>query len=129
MKATTRPRGSWRYVLPSDRTLKPEEQSVFILKPLEQGERMVMFDDLNWLELDTAGNRILRPRANQQAYQLCLSNIESIENFPAGKPEKWPEANDVEGRKKILDMLDDLSILLIGTEIRQHSGLEEEAKN
>lgn len=129
MKAARRPTGTWRYMLHSDRELKPEDQSVFVLKPLTQFERMEVWDDLNWLETDSTGAQVVRPRANRQAYQLCLSNIASIENFPAGSPQKWPENGDVEGKKKYLELLDDLSILLIGTEIRQKSTLEEEVKN
>jgi hypothetical protein len=129
MLATKRPTGTWRFIPPEDRKLKKEKQSVFVLSPLSQGERMSAWDNLKWVEQDVAGNRTVRSRAYQQALELALAHIEDVENFPAGKPEPWPRTGTLEEKAAYLDKMDDVSILVIGSEIRNHSSLEEEAKN
>lgn len=129
MQATKRPTGTWRFIPPEDRKAKKEKQTVFVLSPLSQAERMAAWDNLKWVEQDETGNRVIRSRAYQEALKLCLDHIEEVENFPAGKPEQWPKNGDVEGKLAFLDKLDDVSILVIGSEIRNHSSLEEEAKN
>lgn len=129
MLATKRPTGTWRFIPPEDRKLKKEKQSTFVLSPLSQGERMSVWDNLKWVEQDAAGNRTIKSRSYQQALELCLSHVEDIENFPAGKPKLWPKNGDVEEKLQYLDQLDDVSILVIGSEIRNHSSLEEEEKN
>lgn len=129
MKATKRPSGSWRFIPPADQKLKKEEQTTFVLNPLTQGERMVVWDDLRWTEVLPDGTRNIRSRANQQAYDLCLSQIEAIENFPAGAPKPWPKNGSEEEKRAYLDQIDDVTILLVGSEIREHSSLEDELKN
>lgn len=130
MLATKRPSGSWRFIPPEDRKLKKEKQTVFVLSPLTQNERMEVWDGLKWVEEDTAGNRAIRSRAYQQALELCIAHIEDVENFPADKPKPWPKnGSPVADKALYLDLLDDVSILILGNEIRNHSTLEEEAKN
>jgi hypothetical protein len=129
MLATKRPTGTWRFIPPEDRKKKAKEQTVFVLSPLSQGERMAVWDNLKWIEQDTAGNRTIRSRSYQQALELCIAHIEDVENFPAGKPLPWPKTGSMEEKAEYLDQLDDVSILVIGSEIRNHSSLEEEAKN
>jgi hypothetical protein len=129
MLATKRPTGTWRFIPPQDRKLKKEKQTTFVLSPLTQAERMSVWDNLKWVEQDEAGNRTIKSRSYQQALELCIGHIEDVENFPAGKPQAWPKNGDIEGKLKYLDQLDDVSILVIGSEIRNHSTLEEEAKN
>jgi hypothetical protein len=101
---------------------------VFVLSPLSQGERMAVWDNLKWIEQDTAGNRTISSRSYQQALELCIAHIEDVENFPAGKPKPWPK-NGAGREGRVPGQLDDVSILVIGSEIRNHSSLEEEAKN
>lgn len=129
MKAIKRPSGSWRFVPPADQRLKTEEQTVFVLNPLTQGERMVVWDELRWSEVLPDGTRNIRSRANQQAYELCLAQIGAIENFPAGAPKAWPKNGSDEEKRAYLDQIDDVTILLVGSEIREHSSLEDEVKN
>lgn len=130
MLATKRPTGTWRFIPPEDRTLPKERQSVFILSPLTQAERMRAWDNLRWIDQDAAGNRTIRSRAYQEALELCIAHIEDVENFPADKPAPFPKnGSSPEEKAAYLDQLDDVSILVIGSEIRNHSSLEEEAKN
>jgi hypothetical protein len=114
MLATKRPTGTWRFIPPEDRKKKPKDQTVFVLSPLTQNERMEVWDTLKVVEQDAQGNRTIRSRSYQQA---------------AGKPKPWPKNGSEEEKAQYLDALDDLSILVIGMEIRNHSTLEEEAKN
>lgn len=123
MKPVKRSFGTWKFIPPSDRNLPAAEQTTFVLKPLTQLQRMEVWDNLRWVNAD--GTQV--PRAFVQARELCLSNIESIQNFPVGDPRPWPES--MKDRAEYLDQLDDMDVLIIGNEIRDHSGLDEEIKN
>jgi hypothetical protein len=129
MLATKRPTGTWRFIPPEDRKLKKEKQTTFVLSPLTQLERMEVWDTLKVVEQDAQGNRTIRSRSYQQALELCVAHIEDVENFPAGKPKPWPKNGSEEEKAEYLDAFGDLSVLVIGMEIRNHSTLEEEAKN
>lgn len=123
MKAAKRALGSWKFIPPSDKALPVAEQTVFVLKPLTQLQRMEVWDNLRWVNADGSA----MPRAFVQARELCLSNIESIQNFPPGDSKPWPES--MRERAEYLDQLDDIDVLIIGNEIRDHSGLDDDIKN
>lgn len=123
MKPIKRSLGSWRFIPPSDTKLPAAEQTVFILKPLSQLQRMEVWDNLRWVNPDGTA----MSRAFVQARELCLTNIESIQNFPPGDPKPWPDST--RDRSEYLEQLDDMDVLIIGNEIRDHSGLDEEIKN
>jgi hypothetical protein len=123
VKAVKRTLGSWKFVPPSDINLPTSEQSVFVLKPLTQLQRMEVWDNLKWVNQDGT----MQPRGFQQARELCLKNIESIVNFPVGDPQPWPES--IADRATYLEQVDDMDVMIIGNEIRDHSGLGEEEKN
>lgn len=115
--------GSWQFVPPLDRKLPKAEQTTFTLKPLTQLQRMECWDNLRWVGPDG----VAQPRAFQQARELCISNIERVENFPPGDPKPWPES--MSEREKYLEQFDDMDVLIIGNEIRDHSGIGDEEKN
>lgn len=123
MKPARRSLGSWRFVPPSDKGLPAAEQTVFMLKPLTQIQRMETWDNIRWVNSDGT----MQPRAFQQARELCLSNIGSIENFPPGSAKAWPEG--MRERLEYLEQFDDMDVLIIGNEIRDHSGLDDDIKN
>lgn len=129
MRATKRATATWRFVLPEDRELEEKERTTFILSPLKQGERMDVWDSLKTVDEDGDGNRRIRSHSYRQSLELCISHIEDVENFPAGAPKAWPRNGSDEEKAQYLDELKDVAVLVIGTEIRGHSILEEEAKN
>jgi hypothetical protein len=130
MRAFQRSLQSWEFVPPDDQKLPESERTTFVLSPLSQLERMEAWDNLNWVSNDPDGSSTIKPRAFQQAFQLCLSHIVEIRNFPAGngeQPKPWPPTRTE--RAQYLEQFSDLDILMIGSEIRNHSALEERAKN
>ena len=117
---------SWRYVLTADRELPPEEQSVFVLRPLTQLERADVQDNMVRIQSRPDGGRTVVQRDHRLSVELCLTNITSIENFPAGAPEKWPA--DHASRVTYLEMLDDDHVQQIGNEIWVHSTITSDVK-
>jgi hypothetical protein len=125
MKPVHRQLGTWTFVPPSDRKLPAAEQTTFVLKPLTQLQRMEVWDNLRWINPDgTAAGR-----AFQQARELCLSNIEDVQNFPPGDPKPWPKDGSTQAKAEYLEQFDDMDVLLIGSAIRDHSGLDDDIKN
>jgi hypothetical protein len=126
-----------------DRALPPEEQTVFILTPLVQGERIKVWDDASWVRQQPGGEQIIMPRTYEQAYRICVDHIADIENFPSkvksiesgvyshppGAPKQYPAAGSVDEKLRYLDQFDDLLILEVGNEIRDKSTLDFTAKN
>jgi hypothetical protein len=117
--------GSWTFIPPSDRKLPAAEQTVFVLKPLTQLQRMEVWDNLRWVNPDNT----MQPRAFVQARELCLSNIEDVQNFPPGSPKPWPKDGSFEAKAEYLEQFDDMDVLIIGNEIRDHSALDDDIKN
>lgn len=129
MKRTRRSPESFRYVLPSDRDLPRDQQSVFICKPLTLAERIRALDELTVVQIMPDGSRFEMSRDYQQCFEFALSHLEAVENFPSDDPQEWPvKASRVE-RERFLDQLDETSIYLIGNEIRVHAVLGEPEKN
>jgi hypothetical protein len=126
-KAVKRAAESWRYVLTADRELPPEEQTTFSLRPLTQAERAWAQDNLARTHFRPDGAREAVQRTHQLARELCLTNIEGIENFPAGEPKAWPESR--EDRERYLEQLDDAAVTEVGNQIWERSQLEPAAKN
>lgn len=143
MQPVNKKRESWRYVPIQDRALPKEEQTVFILTPLVQGERVKVWDGASWVQQGPRGEQVIMPRTYEQAYQLCVEHIADIENFPAqvkqgesgmygyppGAPKQYPAAGTPVEKLRYLDEFDDLLILEIGNEIRDKSTLDTTAKN
>ena len=143
MQPVQKKRESWRYVARLDRNLPIEEQTVFVLTPLLQGERVKVWDNASWVQQGPGGTQVLMPRTYQAAYELCVDHIADIENFPAkvksgetgvyaypdGAPKQYPFGGSADEKLKYLDQFDDLTILEIGNEIRDRSTLDVSAKN
>jgi hypothetical protein len=108
---------SWWFVLESEKTLPPDKQSRFLLKPLTQAERLRVWDDYKWVSVDPQGGRSITPRAMQQAEQLVLSNLLETQNFPLDNPITWPASGGLEAKRKYLEMLDDMDVVEIGNAI------------
>lgn len=118
---------TWDYVLRDDRKLPAEEQSRFTLRPLTQEERQRYQDRLVSKIENADGVRETVFRSNTSAFQIALSNIVSIENFPAGEPMPWPESRA--DRIKYVSMLSDAYVIEIGDEIWGKSLVEDAVKN
>ena len=116
---------SWRYIPLSDRDLAVEEQTTFRLRPMSQAERVTAFDDASRTVVQTDGSQAIIGRERQVALRLCLNHIESIENFPAGAAERWPDGR--EARERYLEQLDDEIVREVGNEIfaRSTAGVAE----
>lgn len=128
-KATRRSVESFQFVLDEDKALPVEEQSTFVLRPLTQAEQMVALDELTTesRSIERPGERIVKSRSWQQAYGLCLSHIEDVQNFPAGDPKPWPK--DQKERREYLALLSDTQVFQVGCAIRDRAYVEEAAKN
>ena len=127
MKAILRPTGTQKYIPFSDRTLPPEEQTVIYYKPLTAGERAAAFDNLSVSELQESGKLLQRSQAWQVHRELCLTQIERVENFPAGAPQPWP--TDAAARETYLEQFDDFVVNEIGAAIRDGSTMPAAAGN
>lgn len=125
--ATERQRlvGAWTYVLLSDRTLPAEKISRFTLRPLSSGERDFYRDHMSRTVKAPNGTEEKINNTAQMARALCLTHIESVENFPAGSPRRWPP--DPDAREEYLDRLEDGHVIELGVEIftRSFLGVEE----
>jgi hypothetical protein len=125
--ATKRQVEAWWYVLQSERDKPQAEQSRFLLKPLTQAERMRVWDDSSWVAIDKNGSKSITARGFQQAHELCMTNIEEVQNFPLDGPKLWPKSKPE--RLDYLALLDDMDVFEIGNAVREKSTLEPEAKN
>lgn len=111
---------SWRYVLKADRGLPPEQQTVFILRPLTQAEQLDVKDNAARYYTPPQGGEVQVRRQHRLSLELCLTNILDVENFPAGgPPEKWPA--DPEARAAFLEGLDNDDVFEVGNEIYAQS--------
>jgi hypothetical protein len=129
MKKVKRLAGSWTFILARDRAegVKPEDQTVFRLRPMTGPERDVVKDDVSRTVLQEDGLSAVVTREQQVARRICLEHIESVQNFPAGAAEPWPD--DREARAHYLEMLDDAAVFEIGEEIFTKSTIGEPEKN
>jgi hypothetical protein len=118
---------SWRYVLKSDESLPPEQQSVFVLTPLNVIERAEARDGMVRRVVGATGETTVSQRDKRLSVEFCLSHIREIENFPAGAPKPWPDTSDE--RLRYLDQLDDSAVQELGNEIWVRSELGETEKN
>ncbi|HVX39615.1 MAG TPA: hypothetical protein VHB25_08580 [Gemmatimonadaceae bacterium] len=120
-KMRKRPPESWSYVLRADRALPFDQQSRFTLSPLSHGERAAMRDDLVRTRYAPDGSRDVAPRTHQNARELVLGHLTSIENFPVSAAQPWP--SDREARERYLELLEDDDVLELGDEIWARSTL------
>jgi hypothetical protein len=112
---------SWTYVLLSDRTLPPDQQTRFTLRPMTAPERDQVRDNLSWTQLHIDGAHTRVNRTRQSARAIALNHIAGIDNFPVGAPQSWPKDRDAQAR--YLDMLEDGDVLEIGNEVFDRSTL------
>jgi hypothetical protein len=119
-KTVKRSAESWIYVLKADRTLDPSEQTRFTLRPMTHAERAATMDDAA-RTLTTSEGVVSVGRFHQNAYEIALRHIVSIENFPIGAPQPWPK--DADERARYLDQLDDDDIVEVGDEVWRRSRL------
>lgn len=116
--------GSWTYVLQRDKATPLEEQSGFTLRQLTGAERDALIDNLARRRTLRDGTVETMQRSRQEARELCLSCIVSIDRFPSEGPQPWPA--DAEAREQYLEMLDDDDVYEIGNAIYAHSTLNGE---
>lgn len=129
-KQAKRAAESWVYVLEADRTLPPEEQTRFTLKPMTQSERARFVDDLVRTSVAEDGSQTVMRRTQQNALELCLTHIERVENFPAGSngaSQQWPKSRS--DRERYLDQLSDDDVMEVGNEVYVRSTAGPDAKN
>jgi hypothetical protein len=117
----------WKYVLLRDRELPVEEQTTWLLRPLTQVERAEGRDNMARIQATPGGGTATITRTHRLTLDLALSNIDAVENFPAGNAVPWPV--DREARLAYLDMLDDDDVKEIGNEIWVHSAIGDDVKN
>jgi hypothetical protein len=115
---------TWRYILQSDRALEPSQQSVFVLRPLTLAERQRVRDALTRTHVDAEGRHLIASRLNEVRIELALTNVVSVENFPAGEPKPWPAGAPLAERAAYLEILGDEHVREIGNEIFEHSVIE-----
>lgn len=127
-KVKKRVAGSWSYVLLGDRSLPPDQQSVFVLRPLTGAERERVVDEVSQRIYQADGSVRVISRMRTIARELVLSHVESIERFPVGAPKAWPKEPDE--RQRYLEDMDDDDVFEVGNEIFNRSALgPEEAKH
>lgn len=126
-KRVTRPAESWSYVLQSDRGLPLEEQSRFVLSPLSQIERAAIRDEIARVSTASDGRKDIISRERRQGVEIVLDHLVSVENFPAGAPQKWPDKR--EERSAYLEQLDDDFVQELANEIWEKSTIGLEVKN
>jgi hypothetical protein len=118
---------SWRYVLVSDRDLPVDEQSTWILNPLTQAQRAEVQDNMVRVHNQPDGGQTFVSRPHRMTLDLCLTNIASVENFPAGAAVPWPSGRDE--RAAYLEGLDDAYVHELGNEIYAQAILGDDIKN
>jgi hypothetical protein len=111
---------SLTYVLKGDRALPVEQQTRFVLEPLKGPERMRVWDQINAVNKSDDRAEVIS-RSFQQARELVLQHLISVENFPVGKPKPWPKSPAA--CEEYLERLDDLDIYEIGNELRERSSI------
>jgi hypothetical protein len=127
-KKQQRPVGTWRYILRAELTLPPEEQTVFVLRPLTQLERADVKDNMVRIHHQADGGVMKQQRDARILVELCASHIHAIENFPVGgTPEAWPD--EPAARLAYLDQLDDADVQEVGDEIWVRSAIGLPEKN
>lgn len=118
---------SWTYVPIADRALEAGEQTAFRLSPLSQAELFAVTDDLQRTIIEPDGTQVITSRERQTALRLCLSHIASVENFPVGAPQPWPEER--EKRRVFLEQFDHELVRELGDEIYGKSRIGVAEKN
>lgn len=120
----------FKYVLPRDQKLPVEEQTVFTCRPLTQRERMRAMDNVEAVQIDGGtGEKQLRFRGFQQAYDIVLMCLVDVENFPAGDPIPYPGKEGREEKERFLEMMDDFDVHALGDHIFDHSTIGSAEKN
>jgi hypothetical protein len=126
-KMKSRAAASFPYVLIGDRDLPPEQQTQFVLRPLTVDEHAAAHDGLVRTLVDKDGNRTIVNRTRQQAVSLALEHIVSIENFPVGAPQPWPDER--ERRRDYLGMLMPADLQELGGVLFHRAEVGDEEKN
>jgi hypothetical protein len=120
-KSRKRPAEAWVFVLEADTQLPLDQQTRFTLRPMTHAERAAVRDDLAREERQRDGTTATVARTRQQAYAIALAHIVSVENFPVGAPQAWP--NDRAAQERYLEQLEDDDVLEIGNEVWARSTL------
>lgn len=129
-RKATRSTELFTYILPRDQKLPVAEQTVFTCRPLTQRERMRAMDNVEAVQIDGGtGEKQLRFRGFQQAYDIVLLCLLEVENFPAENPVPYPAKGDREEKEKYLEMLDDFDVHALGDHIFDHSTIGSAEKN
>lgn len=129
-RKSTRSAEPFRYILPRDLKLPVAEQTVFLCRPLTQRERMQAMDNVEAVQIDGGtGEKQLRFRGFQQAYDTVLKCLLGVENFPADNPVPYPAKGDRDEKEKYLEMMDDFDVHALGDHIFDHSTLGSAEKN
>jgi len=128
-RASKRTAEPFKYILPADRQLPAEEQTVFTFRPLSQQERMRAMDDVEAIQINGTGEQQLRFRSFQRAYEIVIACLMDVSNFPVGAAKPYPAAGSREDKAKYLEMLDDFDVHALGDYVFDHSTLGSAEKN
>lgn len=129
-RKSTRPTEPFTYILPEDKKLPAEEQTVFTCRPLSQQERMRAMDAMEVVQLDgRSGERQIRFRSFEQKREIALMCIIDVSNFPVGSPKPFPAKGDAEEKAKYLAEMEDVDVYLVGEYIFDHSTIGSAEKN
>jgi hypothetical protein len=122
---------SFRYVLKGDQALPLPEQTTFVLNPLTQDERRRLLDEVVVTRTLSDGVKESIDRSWQEAGQIVLAHLVSVENFPVGAPEPWPsgKGSTVEQRKQYLNEFADSDVLELYNELFRRSYLGDDVQN
>ncbi len=129
-RRSNRPNEPFQYILPRDKKLPGEEQTVFVCRPLSQRERMRAMDNIEAVQVDGGtGEKQLRFRNFQQAYETVVMCLIDVKNFPVDAPKPFPAKGDREEREAYIAEIDDYDVYAIGDYIFDHSTIGSAEKN
>jgi hypothetical protein len=120
-RAVKRPAESWTYILRDDRELSADEQSVWTLKPMTHIERAEALDNLVRTHIGAGGEKTVISRSKQQAFEIVLTHLVAVRNFPARAGKPWP-AKETE-RVAYIEQMDDAHVRELADEIFDKSTL------
>jgi hypothetical protein len=114
-----------------DRDRPAAEQTIFVLSPLSQAERMAVWDDGSWIRVESDGSKVIAQRGYQQALEMVRTHVVDVQNLQDadGNVLPFPKDGTPAERAKFLECLDDVDVLIIGQYIRDRSSIGEPEKN
>ena len=118
------------HVLVADQALPVGDQSVFVFRPLTQGERLRMLEGMEVVLVDRAsGTRSIKPCGLSQSYEAVLLTLVDVKNFPAGAADPYPLDKGREACARYLEALDDAAVIALGNYVVDRATLGPPEKN